>query len=123
ASAVRRSAERRLRQDVLHGFACHSRKPLTTLEYREPAATVVGPENITRPGGRAGGGGVGDVETQRACTGDDRRGQPVLLASDAGGQTQERDARAVRALRRCGREGRGQLRAAGLAPGIARKCP
>ena len=32
-------------------FACHSPKSLTTLEYREPVATAVGPENITRPGG------------------------------------------------------------------------
>ena len=30
------------RRDVLTGFACHFRKPLATLKYREPAATVRG---------------------------------------------------------------------------------
>ena len=47
----------------------------------------------------------------------------VLLAGDAGGQAEGRDARAVRPVRRRGREGRDQLRPAGLAPRAAGKCP
>src|SRR5204863_5021776 len=66
---------------------------------------------------------LADAAPELLCPGDDRIREPVLLAGDPGCQAQGRDAGALRPLRRCRGEGRGQLRPPGVAPRAARECP